>query len=307
VRGIAPVAGAQRERDLRREEVLRADAQLDHVLRGERILDAFDVGSRADEVVDEIRILHAHRVDVDGQHGNRTDGHADAGDVGHVELRVRGVDEFVIGVRVGVEERRVELGAELINAADADLVGWRPFEAGGERRIALFADFDVAVARLRGGLDKTLLQNKLIVVAQRRRGLEESLMAHACADGEARMHLPRAGDAVRPLTHRERGDERLQVELDARAGIVLLDPDLLAFLARHGIAELDLVITDQSARQEEIRKRRDTTGHRIAPRHDGGAAFVVQRLVVVDAEREFLHRHDRAAERDHRAIAVMRE
>src|SRR5205085_3018859 len=97
----------------------------------------------------------------------------------------------------------------------------------------------VGAVRLRGGLhDEGLRLERRRGETEREGAFAELLVARGRADGEL-AELVRAGKAERALLDVERGQERIDDELEARGGIVLRDADALALCLRHGSGAAD--------------------------------------------------------------------
>ena len=241
-----------------------------------------------------------HRVGVDRQHGDRTERNADAHDVGNVKRRFGDLQEIEIRDRAGEEERRFEFRPLLVHAAEAQLVAGRVLEADGERDVADLLDLHLAVVGFGGRLHGDGAGIKVLRETERECRFAEALVARRCADRELRMDLPRAGDAEGALANVERGDERIDAELEARGRVVRRVAERVTRRLSDRIAA--------SRGEEEVRRLRLlTAGGLIERRRDDAAALVVQRLVVVDAEGKFFDREHRAGKADVDAVAVVRK
>src|SRR5438045_969446 len=96
MRGIAPRAGADRERDLRREKIFAAEVKLGDVVDLVWIFEGLDDGDVRMKVVDQVLVRHVNRVEIHGKHGQRTNGNARAVNVRNVKRRVGELHEIEI-------------------------------------------------------------------------------------------------------------------------------------------------------------------------------------------------------------------
>ena len=214
MRRVAPVAAAQRQRDLGGEEVLGAEVQLGDVAGLVGLVQFAHILVDGDEVVDQIRVRHMHRVEVDGEHGDRPDRDARAVDVRDVKHRVGGLDEVELGARVRGEGRRGELRPLFVDGAGGELVVRRPLHAAGEGDVVHVLGFVGVAADVAGGLHGDAGEVACVGDAEGECRLVEALVARGGAEGE-RADLERPGDADRPLLHPQRAEERKECVLRA--------------------------------------------------------------------------------------------